>query len=279
MRHWTIYLVLILCAFTSQNEALIVEAHTLEPFEQALQAADEHTLVLFDVDDTLIHPTDRIFHPHARDVWESFNKRILKNHNIVPADKYPERYLFSQMLLGTNFALVDPKVLSIIDSLHKRNIKTIAFTKMHSGLLGAIQSLADWRFEQLKKLDLDFSKNFSHLSDTHIHQLSIDGVSPYFKNGILYANKHQKGPVIAAFLELLEEKPTKIIFLDDRQDYLESVEKALKGSGIEFIGLQYKAVEKKPCLVDENLAEYQFLHLGLHGVWLNDEAASQHMLK
>jgi hypothetical protein len=268
-----IYFLLTICTLSIHAQATIVEAPDLKPLEQALVSADEQTLVLLDVDDTLIKPSDQIFHPKARPLWENLNQSILKNPEIVPDNKYPKRYLFSQMLLRTDFSVVDPKIVSIINDLKKRNITTIGFTKMHSGLLGAIQNVADWRIDQLKKHQIDFSDNLAHLSDLECSLPDINVTPPYFKDGILFANKLAKGPALAAFLEFFDKKPKKIIFLDDRLDYLQSVEKALEGSSIEFIGFHYTAVANKPCTVNEQVAEYQFLHLALNGIWLTDDEA------
>jgi hypothetical protein len=54
----------------------------LMPIENALQQVDEHTLVIFDVDDVLITAQDQILQPAYKKDLDIFNKKL--------EDKYSE---------------------------------------------------------------------------------------------------------------------------------------------------------------------------------------------
>lgn len=95
---------------------------------------------------------------------------------------------------------------------------------------------------------------------------------------MLCANKQDKGPVFVAFLEAIQWKSRQVIFIDNRLDYLKSVEAALDGTGIEFIGFHYKDVENSPRIVNEHLAKFQLMHLAKTGEWLSDQEASAILL-
>lgn len=264
--------------FCMQLNALIVEAPNLNRFEEALKTVNSQTLVLFDVDETLIVPKDLILNPYSKEVWKKYAKQTIENPEIVPPGKYDDNYFFGMVLIKIEYEVVDPKVVKIIHSLQRRKIKTIAFTKMMIGPVGPIVSMEDWRIEHLKRFQMDFSAAFPEFPEIKLNVLST-GIPSLFKKGVLCANKQDKGPVLIAFLDAIRWKPSRVIFIDNRFDYLKSVEVALEGSGIEFLGFHYKEVENRPRFVNEDLAKFQLLHLAQTGEWLSDSQAAAYLLK
>lgn len=261
------------CLIFTQLRAIIIEAPNLNQFEETLHTIDKQSFVLFDVDETLLTPKDLILNPYAREIWNQYAKETIENPEIVPSGKYDDQYFFGQVLSKIEYEVVDSKVVEIIRSLQSRNIKTIAFTRMPIGILGIIPSMEDWRIEHLKKHQFDFSEAFSQFEEIRM-DVSSTGIPSLFKKGLLCANKQDKGPVFMTFLEAIQWKPRQVIFIDNRLDYLKSVEAALDGTGIEFIGFHYKDVENRPRIVNEHLAKFQLMHLAKTGEWLSDQEAS-----
>lgn len=270
-------ILLALCMLFTQLDALIIESPNLQPFEEAMETIDHGCFVLFDVDETLITPKDRILNPYAREHWNQYAQDTIQNPAIVP--NYDEAYFLSQVYSKAEYVVVDPKLVTLIQSLQQRQIKTTAFTKMFTGVFGAIPSMEDWRLAHLKEHQFDFSPAFPQIQE--IRMESSLSRSSLFKQGLLCANKQDKGPVLLAFLEKLEEqigwRPAKVLFIDNRLDYLQSVEAALEKTGIAFIGFHYREVELRPCYVNEELARFQLMHLATTGEWLGDNEALQFM--
>lgn len=262
-------------AMAIQVHAKITETPNLAFLEHELQNVDEKCLVMFDVDDTLLEPKDLILRTGYFRQKEKLIKSYIQNPEVVPSNKYPKHFLHSTVLTTTDYILVDPNIVPIIHNLQSKGIPTIAFTLMGSWQLGIIPSLTDFRYAQLKKLDLDFSQAFSSDEFPKIRNLKNGDLHCCFTGGVLYSNELPKGPILVTFLEALNWKPTKVIFLDDKMDYLESVEEALKDTGIEFIGLYYTASKNKSEKLDEKLADFQFRILAENGVWLTDEKARE----
>ncbi len=140
---------------------------------------------------------------------------------------------------------------------------------MPTGACGIIPSLEDWRIDHLKKHNIDFSRAFAVNFELGDH----NDKRALFKSGVLCADKQDKGPVLLAFLEKIRYKPSRIIFIDNKLEYLKSVEEALQETKIEFTGFHYTAVEDRPCIVDEKLAEFQLLHLIQTDRWLTHQEA------
>lgn len=270
---------LVVQASFQQLSALIMESPNLELFEKIVQSSDENCLVVLDVDNTIICPHDLIQKASAEAIRKKLIQNVMQNPTILSSEKYTSDYfyLLSQLLIKTSYAFVDPKILPLIESLQDRGVKTIACTNIWTGEIGVIPSLEDWRIQSLQELGIDFSKAFPHTSFMRLVEFEYQGKAPIFKQGILSANKVPKGKVLMAFLQAIQWQPKCVIFLDDSLDYLLTVEEALQETGIEFIGLYYTAAVNQMFLVDEKLAEYQYLHLAQKGIWLNDQEAREHM--
>lgn len=254
--------------FLSNVSSLIVEVPNLDKFEKAVENIDQQTLVMFDVDDTLIIPKDLILQYSARYKMSEYAKEALEKAKVDSCKMYGNEDLHSEIFAKTEFEIVNPKVIGIINSLKKRNIKTIAFTKMHTGRYGVIPSLEDWRIEQLKKLKLDFSGSFSQFKELKL--LENIAAKPLFKQGVLCADNLDKGPALSLFLKRVGLKPSKVIFIDDNLKFLQSVEEALKSLRIEFIGFHYTEVANRAVVINEDVAKFQLTHLFKTGEWLRD---------
>lgn len=277
MRKVLLITVAFIGAIISQAQGMIIETPDLSKLEAELQKVDKNSLVMFDVDDTLIYPTDLIQRAKHWEYRDKITQQTLKNPAIVPEGKYEKDYLHSTILNSSEFVLVDPKIVSIIKELQERHIPTIAFTKMGSWSLGVIPSLTEFRYKQLKAHEIDFSGAFADPKYPKNCITVKDGKSYCFRKGILFSNEYDKGPILQLFLKTMNLKPNKIVFLDDRYDYLETVEAAMKDSGIEFIGLHYTAADKNPSQLDEEVARFQYHYVAQHGVWINEEKARQLM--
>jgi hypothetical protein len=85
-----------------------------------------------------------------------------------------------------------------------------------------------------------------------------------------------KGEVLKAFLDYAELSPKKIIFVDDKEKNLKSVEAFAREAKIPFIGFQYTAiVDRSKSLLNEKRAQLQFEVLEKEHKWLSDEEADK----
>lgn len=266
-------LMLLTCLVFIQLHAKIIESPTFTQFEEVLETLDPDSLVLLDVDETLLVPKDGILKNGGEEYRKilGFYKRNFTSH------------LIGQLLSRSEYEAVNPRAVDAIDYLQARDIKTIAFTACSVGQNGVIPSMEDWRIEHLKKNQFDFTVAFPQFSGLWIKMYKDDPLSrlyykkPLFKEGVLFCNGHHKGPVLTAFLAAIGWKPSKIVFLDDRLDFLESVENALKQEGIEFIGLHYTEAKNLPCIVNEQVAKFQIMHFFETEEWLSEQEAEQYI--
>lgn len=259
--------------FFETADGVILEVENLNQFKQVVSSSDQETLVIFDVDNVLIIPDDPIWRPCGKPLLKKLIAETLENPAVCPKDKYSSNYLMSQFLLTRKVSLVDKETLSIVKDLQRRGVPTIALTASFSGNFGAIARGCDWRVNELKKLGFDFSLSFSKVGFIQFPKANNKEFYPVFQSGILFSSQHPKGETLHSFLKAIHWYPKQVIFIDDRLDFLQSVEQVMQKCRIKFIGFHYTAAQKLPCTVDEKLAEFQFRYLIQHGEWLSQEEA------
>lgn len=253
----------------------IIEVDNLNCIKQELSQVDKETLVLFDVDYTLIIPDDAILRPCGQKLVKKLRSEFVESSPAT--EKYPDGYLHSQIILRAKSSLVDQEFSLLVNELQNSGIPTIALTAAPGGKLSVIDSLADWRIKELKSFGFDFTKAFPNMPVLKFPKWADKEFYPMFKSGVLFSSKHPKGDVLKQFLEVIQWYPKKVILIDDRIEYLQSAEAVLNQIGIKFIGFYYTAAEKLPCTLDEKLAEFQFQYLAEHAKWLSDSEAKNMM--
>lgn len=263
-KHCLILLCLIYL-FSSPIHAKIIQINNLNTLKYHLKILDKNDLVIFDIDEVIIQPIDRIFHPH--------NKTVLRKHysdlqNRVSSEQMQQ--LLSIINLQQKIKLIDPEIINVFTMLHKNSIPTIALTHSGTGKFGNIEDVTEWRISQLSNVGVSFA-NLTQHQDKIFHGLTGKHGTALFKSGILFTGHVDKGQVLKEFLRTIKLTPKKVIFIDDKVENLQSVAMILQDLDIEFIGFEYTAV------VNQNLIEagqmqtsQQFLNLEHDLRWTSD---------
>lgn len=271
----TLRFFLLFLIYVAQASALIVEVSDIKFFKKEITTLDNQSLVVFDVDETLSTPVDPFFRGTSN---LPANCKII-SQNFGDLDLFLEDEVlkgWKEIWIGKicakmQFQLVDPEFSSIIQYLQQNKIKTIALTAIPSKSFGVIPSMADWRVQQLQRFDINFSQAFPDFSTL---SFNLQSGNPSFEHGILFADTTPKGEALLALLEKIKWTPSKIIFIDDRLHYLQSVEEMTGKLGIDFVGFHYKASELISCLFDEEIAAFRFRYLAEKGEWLTEDEAN-----
>lgn len=253
--------------------ATIIKISDLKEAEEEFLGLDNNALALFDVDLTLIIPDDAILRPCGQRLMRILVREILDNPAFVPFGKYTDDYLHAQVLLQSKTSLVDPQFQPLIKALQNKKIPAIALTAAPTGKVGSIESMADWRIAELKQFGIDFSSAFPDVHLLEFPKRAGKEFPPAYKAGVLFSSHHPKGDVLRQFLAAIQWIPSKVVFIDDRLDYLQSTESAMQVLGIPFTGFHYTAAERLHCPCDEEVAEFQFEYLAENGRWLSDDEA------
>lgn len=225
---------------------------SLEPIYQELGHCDEKSLVLLDVGGTLLEFKDPVLHT-CHEEWKSawFRKNC---PNLTKEDKVSFVRIIEEG--KENWRLVD-KWPDLIAWAHRQQIKVMAFTKVTMD-----PSLADVRIAKLAHFNLVFGNA--------LPELEAGGNLFTYSHGVIQTGAKLKGPVLQEVLQKIKDLPTKIIFVDDRKEQVESVEQACQEAKIPCACFHYTAAEIVQPL-DESVAAYQLQTLVQERRWVPAE--------
>ena len=253
----------------------IQTVETLDFVQKELDHLDKNSLVIFDIDDTLITPIDSIF--HVKSLWQSlllYFEYMKQTGDILLSRIY---HFANTAFFHADFQLIDPSSPALIKKLQKKGVKVIAFTATITDEFGDIQSVEDLRIRHLAQVGINLSKAFRKIPFLVLDK-AFSEHPPLFKQGILFANlgkksgRKEKGPVLAAFLKRINFTPNRIIYVDDTRHHLEDTEKALEPMGIPFIGLHYMGSDKFLTHIDMSVAREQIRQLVQHNEWIPEHS-------
>lgn len=206
----------------------------------------QHRLVIVDVDNTLVRPTDGVLAHGYRCILTPEQRRILCQQADRP--------------------LIQPCSISIIESIKRQGIPVIACTALRIDFTTPEFLPHVWRYEHLRSL------NFSGSFHEREFELSPrEGRKPLFYRGILFSDALKKGPIVESFLSTMHYCPGVIAMIDDSFAQLQSVETMCAEHNIEFHGYHY--IRSASIVYDEKLAKFQIGYLQNFHRWLSDAQA------
>lgn len=227
--------------------------------------ADKETLVIFDVDDVLIAPTDEF--AFRKPIRKKFNKELKLKYN-----QQERKILFSDFFRKRMVRLITPKIIPLLNDLKNKKIPTTALTRWYTGRYGSIELMEALRFKGLDEVGISFV-NISPLKNDIAFPLlkTKDGI-PMVKNGIILTAFADKGTTLLAVLDKEKLHFKKIIFIDDDLDQIASVKKACEKLGVNFIGIHYTQAQQIPLpKINKTIEKLRFKILEKEHIWLSDK--------
>jgi len=208
-----------------------------------LSHVDAQTLVIFDVDNTLIEPTQQI----GGTAWFTHMLKKFEARGIQEADAIPQIYvLWKEVQQVVQVKTVEKQTVSVVTKLHEKKIKTM-------GLTARGFALGQRTYEQLSSLGISLDAHTIHSDD-----VKLDETAGFVKGTLFLDPDGDKGERLLQFFDAIAYTPEKILFIDDMPEFLESVRIALGKRGIPFTGLRYGAADDRslkfePARADEEL--------------------------
>jgi hypothetical protein len=228
-------------------------------FTELKESITSDALVLIDIDDTLIIPTQML----GSDTW--FERRIKKyqsdgNDFQIALEKALSEWEAIQHL--SRMELVEPDICDVVSQIQKRGIALMGITAR--GLALATRSVI-----QLRDLQIDLNQTSPHGKDCCF---PVQGHTVLYREGILFTSGKSKGESFFQFCDSIGKTPTRIVAIDDKVTHLQSLEKEAHKRGVEFIGLRYGFSDQKKSSYSQEIADYQISHSTLLHLVTDDEA-------
>lgn len=234
-----------------------------ELYAYTLSRVTKDSLIVLDIDDTLIVSEEPILRGHQLD---SVLEKLAFCFKLDPTEAldFLEVCLDNTPYRLGRGKLVAPEWVPLIRDCFARSARVITLTKVVAGQkkidipnLG-IQHLhnkagEDRRFEDLEAVGLNFEKSFKCeiesdalvLSDYPFTQCSRG--PPVFKKGILVTNLHDKGEVLDAFFTAINWRPSNIVLIDNIMHNVVASQRKMDELSIPFDGIHFTYVEKYLC--------------------------------
>jgi Protein of unknown function (DUF2608) len=213
-------------------------------FNEVAQYADSSTLLLLDIDDTILIPTQTL----GTDVWFISRWKMYQQQCdlVLALDKALAEWEAVRHL--TSVKTVEEDVSEVISELQQKDFVIMGLTTQ--GL-----ALTTRTVNQLKSLNINLSITAPTQND-HYFFNHPNGV--LFHNGILFTAGTPKGPALLKFLDMINYCPKRIVFINDKSTHLLDVENAVLQREIEFIGLRYNFSDKRVFSFDPEIADIQW---------------------
>lgn len=240
-------LFLIFIAFIEHSlSARIIEAKNMR---ELLSYLEPGTLIIFDIDNTLIEPTQEL----GNDQWFHYRLKSQTDNGMKPETALKHVVAeWHAIQAVTEVKFVEPETEVIIDDLQKKCWTIIGLTTRALGI-------SDTTIEQLASLDINLSVTAPYKEDVFFY----NGLPVLYRKGILFTGGSNKGKALEKFLHAIRYSPKNIVFINDKEAQLTEVDEIWKKKkGTFFTGLRYGYLDEKVKLFQPEVAEIQHQFFG-----------------
>ncbi|MFA5250035.1 MAG: DUF2608 domain-containing protein [Parachlamydiales bacterium] len=205
------------------------EIHEIKTLEELNTYLKPESLVVFDIDNTLIEPEQEL----GSDQW--FEKRLsfYQSQGLSSSQAFEKTYdEYYQIQSVTKVRPVEAGTVRLVRSIDKKNRQMALTTRGYN--------LSYATLKQLSSVGLNF-QNSPVARETYV--FSERGV--LYKNGVLFTDGTHKGRSFLAFLNQAALKPKAVIYVNDKLGPLKELEAECVKNRIGFIGLRYGFLDQK----------------------------------
>ncbi len=236
-------------------------------FSDILPEIDQETLVLVDIDETILTMPGSL---GTTACWDHFIE-VLSRLNFDKKNWFPALTPTIYKITRTLPAVaVEPDAASVIRSLQERGITVWSLTGRDKEAPWDRHSSTLTR-NQLNSLGVDFEK--SALPAGVLFNTAVPPKN--YAYGIIFTNQTLKGPVLVEFLTAIQYRPKKIVMIDDLHEQLVSLHEELDKAGIPVVCVHYKRLKEREENLDPMIVNIQLQELMKSNKIISDEEAKQ----
>lgn len=234
-------------------QAQIIESDDIHEVVRHVYNTHDHqnVLVIFDYDNTLVEAKDGF----GGDEW--FCAMLDQCMNNGMSFKQSLDYvlpLYSTIQQSIWMEPVQKSAPQLVAFLQSIGIATMVLSSRSHPII-------ERTIEQLERAGM----NFVHTAPSK-ETLTIDmGDRAFYRNGVLFSERIDKGKLLITFFEMINYKPEKVIFINDKMKHLKKVEAALQEANIPFVGIRYSRLDEKNASYDLKQHEDRLKHYTIEG--------------
>lgn len=240
----------------------IIKIDSISQIEDSNSQPDQ-TLYFFDIDDTLFHSPYML----GSKTWRKHISTVTKEDQAVDWRALLSLFIARHHPMET----IEPSTGQLVQDLQMKGYGVFALTARERKLWYNIPFDADTlTINQLNSVGIDFENAFLETAYPYIAN------APEYYKGVLFADTEEKGEYVLKLFKNASHLPEKVVFIDDKQNQVESVAAALNELGISYECYWYTATDKIVHQFDPLIANVQLFHFWMHGgkhALSNEEAA------
>jgi len=282
------FFIIVLCRLNAADIDAAYKTEEIDSIAQAqkeLDVADSETLVVYDIDDTLIEQSEKllVILSAPQDAFNEndkiFVQKFQKMAKAYAEEKYPFSknimdIIYSRILTKQSAKPVESMIANVIHDLQKRNVRVIALTNRSVGPWGIIENMESLSYSRICEIGIDLNLSFTTQNISMENLTPNNGFYPVFYKGILLtARNNSKGRVLSEFLNRMQWAPKKVVVFDDKKDglCLESITKEMQKRHIPCTCFWYRAIFRNKPQFDQKIITYQWNYLIKYGEFLTTE--------
>ncbi|MBX3021897.1 MAG: DUF2608 domain-containing protein [Bdellovibrionales bacterium] len=218
----------------------LAEIREAGSMQEALASVRSTDFVVFDIDNTILAPTQTI----GSDQW--FEYKVEQNRHKGMSDNAAIEAAavdWARVQQITNVELVESITASYIRKMQMEGVTVIALTA-RSPQVRAITK------KQLESLGVYFTPN-----------------------NVLFAQGRNKGVVLKEYMGVMKMQPGRIVFLDDKIKNVQNMDEAFVGASFPNINYRYGGADAKVQAFSPEVAEIQWKYFTNQNILISDDQA------
>lgn len=215
------------------------EVREIKSMSEIVSEVRPTTLLVFDLDNTLVEPVGNI----GSDQWYDYALSALKRDGLDEAAAEKEaNALWTRMLGVVKVKPVEELTPILLREQQKRGLKILALTAR-----GPEDAPAT--FAQLKAIGVDLSSSAVSPGNYRF------GRTGHYSNGVYFVGDGDKGEALLSFLDMIKLRPTRVVFVDDKLRHAKAVDAVMTAAGIPCVAFRYGAADEKVRAFKEVMSE------------------------
>lgn len=228
-------------------------------FSEIYDHIDKNTLIVLDIDDTLLVPTQML----GCDAWFCHRVKLYQELGMDKGSSLETTIAEWEAVRHiTQMQLVEPGTEKIIQDLQNQGYMVMGLTTQ--GL-----ALATRTSQQLADQQINLTLTAPTKED---HYFLVNHHGILFRNGILFTSGRSKAEAMEKLCTAMNLHPKKMIFVNDKKDNLQDLERYALNRGIDFTGLRYGFSDFRKEAFDKKIADYEFCNSSFDYIMSDEEA-------
>ncbi|AFC74040.1 DUF2608 domain-containing protein [Rickettsia montanensis] len=236
-----------------------------------LPKIDADTLVLINIDNTIITPKSKLFR-YQDNSYINFTKHLYS----LAADNASVNKTIAKLIVQRQMMLVESKWVDLINKMKQQGATVLGLQEI-TAPCNLIENYERWLYTLLYRLNINFTNK---VNDKDVFRFNpSDAEAPIFYLGIIFTGNINRVKALIEFLKIIPKQPKKIVIFANNKKDLENMDSYLSMVDIGYYGIEYLGWQMLPGSPDHQIAELQQSTFLNTGQWLEDDTAAKMLNK